>query len=83
MNPAHHFALDVAEGALEAALEAAATLPHPSVAGAAAERTRRALERLQRAVETADDDVDHLMALADEAADAATRRAVGPSRRVR
>ena len=89
MHSAVAFALDFAEAALEDALQAARGLQHPSVAGAAAERARTALARVEAASQAVEDAaasgdqqaldaaIDHLMALADEAAraaDAAKRR---------
>ena len=96
MHSAVAFALDFAEAALEDALRAAHGLSQPSLAGAAAERARAALARVEAASHTVEDAatsgdqhaldaaIDHLMALADEAAqaaDAAKRRGIKqPSR---
>lgn len=99
MHSAVAFALDFAEAALEDALRAAHGLSQPSLAGAAAERARAALTRVEAASHTVEDAatsgdqhgldaaIDHLMALADEsarAADAAKRRGIKqPSREPR
>ena len=80
MHSAVAFALDFAEAALEDALRAAHGLSHPSLAGAAAERARAALARVEAASHTVEEAaanggqqaldaaIDDLMAMAEEVA---------------